>query len=209
MAPRTDRAPVAPLQDLTSYFALVAGYAARITFAMAESAGSIAAPLRHTSAIVRFACGAASGRAWSFARASSVSSERDHLHRLGEARRAKLALVHARATARLERLLAEAVPVVQEQQLLAAELTPITPREQTAALSAALGALLRFVEVTREQAAAAMRAFIPEDLVEATLDISGTPAAIEQRVSPDVERVLGRPAASFAAWAERNAGAFR
>jgi hypothetical protein len=51
--------------------------------------------------------------------------------------------------------------------------------------------------------------FMPEPVVKATLDILGTPSAAEQRVSPDVERVLGRPAGSFADWAARHAAAFK
>jgi len=85
----------------------------------------------------------------------------------------------------------------------------ITPRAQTQALAAAIGAPLAFVELTRAQAGEAWRAFMPPTVVETTLDALGTPNEIERRVSPDVERVLGRPAQPFAAWAVRNADAFR
>jgi hypothetical protein len=37
----------------------------------------------------------------------------------------------------------------------------------------------------------------------------GSPNAAEQRISPEVERLLGRPATPFADWAKRNAAAFR
>jgi uncharacterized protein YbjT (DUF2867 family) len=85
----------------------------------------------------------------------------------------------------------------------------ITPREQTKALAAAIGSPLSFVELTRAQAAEAWSAFMPPTVVETTLDALGTPNEIERRVSPDVARVLGRPAQSFAAWTARHAEAFR
>ena len=50
---------------------------------------------------------------------------------------------------------------------------------------------------------------MPPTIVETTLDAIGTPNELERRISPDVERVLGRPAQSFQAWAKRNADAFR
>jgi hypothetical protein len=46
-------------------------------------------------------------------------------------------------------------------------------------------------------------------VAESTLDILGTPTPAEQQVSPDVPRVLGRPARPFAEWASRFAGAFK
>lgn len=86
---------------------------------------------------------------------------------------------------------------------------PITPRGQARALADALGVPIDFVELSREDAARLMRAHMPPSIVEATLDISGTPNALERRVSPDVERVLGRPATPYAEWARRNVAAFR
>ncbi|AKV03841.1 Oxidoreductase [Labilithrix luteola] len=85
----------------------------------------------------------------------------------------------------------------------------ITPREQARALGSAIGTPLDFLELSRGQAAEAWRAFMPETVVETTLDALGTPNDIERRVSPDMERVLGRPAQPFSAWAERNANVFR
>ncbi|MDT0319863.1 NAD(P)H-binding protein [Streptomyces millisiae] len=85
----------------------------------------------------------------------------------------------------------------------------VTPRQQAAAIGAALGEPVRFVELTREEAHARMAAFMPEPVVATTLSVLGEPNAAELRLSPDVERVLGRAPRSFAEWAERNAGAFR
>ncbi len=86
--------------------------------------------------------------------------------------------------------------------------TPISPRQQATAIGDALGEPVRFIEQSREQARTQMLRFMPEPVVEATLDILGTPKAAEQRVSPDVERILGRPARTFAEWAARNIAAF-
>ncbi|NES27680.1 NAD(P)H-binding protein [Micromonospora terminaliae] len=85
----------------------------------------------------------------------------------------------------------------------------VSPRERTAALAAALGEPVRFVEQTPQQAREQMLAFMPEPVVAATLSILGTPSPAEQRVSPDVARLLGRAPRSFADWAARHAADFR
>jgi uncharacterized protein YbjT (DUF2867 family) len=85
----------------------------------------------------------------------------------------------------------------------------ISPQEQAQAISDALGEPVRFVEQSREEARAQMLAYMPEPVVESTLNILGNPKPGEQQVSPDVERILGRPARTFAAWATRNTPAFR
>jgi uncharacterized protein YbjT (DUF2867 family) len=86
---------------------------------------------------------------------------------------------------------------------------PISPRQQAAAIADALGEPVRFVEQSRADARNQMLAYMPEPVVQATLGVLGTPSADEQRVSPDVERVLGRPPGTFADWAARNIAAFR
>lgn len=85
---------------------------------------------------------------------------------------------------------------------------PISPRQQAMAIADALGEPVRFVEQSRAEARARMLRFMPEPIVETTLDILGQPKAAEQRVSPDVEQVLGRPPRTFAEWAARNVAAF-
>lgn len=84
-----------------------------------------------------------------------------------------------------------------------------TPRQRAAAIADALGEPIRFVEQTREEAYAQMAQFMPVPVVEGTLAILGEPTSEEQQVSPDVERILGRTATPFAAWARRTADAFR
>ncbi|GIF16569.1 SDR family oxidoreductase [Actinoplanes teichomyceticus] len=84
-----------------------------------------------------------------------------------------------------------------------------TPRQRAARIAAALGEPVRFTEQTPEQARAQMLGFMPAPVVDGTLAILGAPTPAEQRISPDVERVLGRPAGTFADWLERNLAAFR
>ncbi|WP_063043241.1 NAD(P)H-binding protein [Nocardia pseudovaccinii] len=84
----------------------------------------------------------------------------------------------------------------------------ISPRQQAQAVEEAVGISLQFVELTREQARSGMLRFMPEDVADGTLDILGTPTPAEQQVSTDVERVLGRPATSYAEWAQRNRAIF-
>ncbi|MFF5565879.1 SDR family oxidoreductase [Streptomyces sp. NPDC012623] len=85
----------------------------------------------------------------------------------------------------------------------------VTPRRQAEAIAAALGSPVRFHELTRDEAKAAMVRSMPAQLADDTLDILGSPSPAELRVSPDVQRVLGRAPHPFADWAARNVAAFR
>lgn len=85
----------------------------------------------------------------------------------------------------------------------------VTPREQAAAIAEAIAEPIRFTELTRDEAFAMFTRFWPAEVVEGTLDVLGNPNAAEQEVSGDVERLLGRPATPFAAWAKQNGAAFR
>ncbi|MFH8632205.1 NAD(P)H-binding protein [Streptomyces lydicus] len=84
-----------------------------------------------------------------------------------------------------------------------------TPRQRAEAIADALGEPLRFIEQTRDEAGAQMLQFMPESVVQTTLAILGEPTPGEQRISPDVERVLGRAPRTFSAWAQRHIAAFR
>ncbi|MGW4498988.1 NmrA family transcriptional regulator [Micromonospora sp. NPDC004336] len=84
-----------------------------------------------------------------------------------------------------------------------------TPRQRAADLAAALGEPVEFVEQSRDEARAQMLRFMPEPVVDGTLSILGEPTPAEQRVSPHVEQLLGRPAHTFAHWVERHVDAFR
>ncbi|WP_055698740.1 NAD(P)H-binding protein [Streptomyces silaceus] len=85
----------------------------------------------------------------------------------------------------------------------------ITPRQQAEAIAAALGSPVRFHELTRDEARAAMTRFVPAELADDTLDIIAAPNPAELRISPDVERVLGRAPRPFDDWVARNIAAFR
>jgi uncharacterized protein YbjT (DUF2867 family) len=85
----------------------------------------------------------------------------------------------------------------------------ITPRGQAEAIAAALGSPVRFHDLPRDEAKAAMARSMPAELAEDTLTILGSPNPAELRVSPDVQRVLGRAPRRFADWAARNIAAFR
>lgn len=84
-----------------------------------------------------------------------------------------------------------------------------TPRRRVEILGSALGLPLRLVELTPAQARAELLQVMPQPVADGTLAIIGQPLEREQRVSADVADVLGRPARSFASWAERNAAVFR
>lgn len=86
---------------------------------------------------------------------------------------------------------------------------PITPRQQVEAIENALGEPVRLIEQTRAEARAQLLHFMPEPVVESTLDMLGTPSPALQRVSPDTEPLLGHAPRPFADWATRNATAFR
>ncbi|MCW3841992.1 NAD(P)H-binding protein [Micromonospora yasonensis] len=84
-----------------------------------------------------------------------------------------------------------------------------SPRQRVEAISDALGQPIQFIEQTREEARAQMLQFMPEPVVETTLAIIGEPTPAEQRISPDVEQILGRAPRTFADWAQRHIAAFR
>ncbi|MEV6240607.1 NAD(P)H-binding protein [Lentzea sp. NPDC051838] len=85
----------------------------------------------------------------------------------------------------------------------------VTPRQQAEALARALGEDVRFHELTRAEAHAGMTQLMPGELADDTLDILGAPTEAELRVSPDVQKILGRAPRTFADWAARNVAAFR
>jgi hypothetical protein len=76
-------------------------------------------------------------------------------------------------------------------------------------IGTALGQPVQFTELSRDEARAGMIRFMPEPVVEATLDVLGAPTAAEQQVSPDIQAVLGRAPRTFADWVTRNVQAFR
>jgi uncharacterized protein YbjT (DUF2867 family) len=85
----------------------------------------------------------------------------------------------------------------------------MTPREKAAVIGDVIGEPVAFVELDRGPALAHMLGFMSEPVALTTLSVLGEPTEAEQRVSPDIERVLGRPATDFAGWVRRNAAAFQ
>lgn len=85
----------------------------------------------------------------------------------------------------------------------------VSPRQQAAVIGDVLGEPVRFVEQTRAEAREFMLRFMPEPVVENTLNILGAPSIEDQRVCPDVPDLLGRPARTFADWVSRNVAAFK
>ena len=85
----------------------------------------------------------------------------------------------------------------------------VTPRERVELIAAALGEPVGFVEQSEAEARSELLAFMPAEAVEGTLSVLGHPAGEEQQVSPAVAEVLGRPARSFAVWAQQHVEAFR
>ena len=88
-------------------------------------------------------------------------------------------------------------------------LETISPRQQAAVFAGEIGEPVEFRELSRDTAFRHMSEFMPEQVVRSTLDILGTPTEAETRISPDVERILGRAPRPFAEWVRRNGAAFR
>jgi uncharacterized protein YbjT (DUF2867 family) len=84
----------------------------------------------------------------------------------------------------------------------------ISPRQQAEVIGQVIGEPVDFTELTRDEARTRMLAYMPEQVVEATLSVLGTPSPAEQRVTPDIHNVLGRPAHTFQDWVTRNLPAF-
>ncbi|NBE56040.1 SDR family oxidoreductase [Streptomyces boluensis] len=87
---------------------------------------------------------------------------------------------------------------------------PVSPRDQVAALAAAVGREVPFEEISREQARAAMVEVFGAEAADAILDLTGGDTNEELlRVRGTVARVTGTQARPFRRWAEENADAFR
>jgi len=84
-----------------------------------------------------------------------------------------------------------------------------TPRQRTQDIAKAISEHLTYTEVSHDHAREQMLQFMPAPVADATLAILGQPAPEEVQVSPDVEKVLGRPGRTFADWARRHAAVFR
>ncbi|MDX6739208.1 SDR family oxidoreductase [Actinocorallia sp. A-T 12471] len=87
--------------------------------------------------------------------------------------------------------------------------TPITPREQVAAIADALGDPIHFIEETPEAARTRMLTFMPPPVVTATLAVLGSPTPTEQTPTPDLTHLLTRPPHPFTTWTTHNTQPFK
>jgi uncharacterized protein YbjT (DUF2867 family) len=86
----------------------------------------------------------------------------------------------------------------------------LTQAEMVTAIGEVIGRPLRFAEVSPEIARQGMiQAGFPEQLADGLLAMQAESFGQPGLVSGEVERILGRPGLSYAAWAADHAGAFR
>ncbi|MEU6951860.1 NAD(P)H-binding protein [Streptomyces sp. NPDC045714] len=86
----------------------------------------------------------------------------------------------------------------------------LTVGDKTAAVAAARGADVELVELTEEQALETWRGQgMPEDVIAFLIDVYRDTPPEGRTVTDTVEKVTGRPARTFAQWAEEHADHFR
>ncbi|MEU6250311.1 NAD(P)H-binding protein [Glycomyces sp. NPDC047010] len=84
----------------------------------------------------------------------------------------------------------------------------LTQREAIAAVAAELGKPVVVEELTREQALAGRPEWFPEAMFDSLLDVAANFGDTPATVNNNVERVLGRPARTFAQWLRDERAAF-
>lgn len=82
-------------------------------------------------------------------------------------------------------------------------------REIVGILGEVLGHPVPVDELTRKQALAQREPSMPEDVLNALLDVTATAVGLPAPVNNTVERITGHPARTFRAWAQANRSAFR
>ncbi|MFI1014301.1 NAD(P)H-binding protein [Streptomyces sp. NPDC020965] len=86
----------------------------------------------------------------------------------------------------------------------------LTIKDKTETLATARSRPIRLVELSPEEAVAEWRAAgQPEDVIEFLIDVYGNTPEAGRTVIDTVAKVTGRPARTFAEWAEEHADAFR
>ncbi|NNH70125.1 NAD(P)H-binding protein [Nocardia uniformis] len=86
----------------------------------------------------------------------------------------------------------------------------ITPRQQVAAIAAALGDPVSVTEISRTRARARMVPEMGERLADALLDVTGGDTSDELlKVRDTVTRIVGRPAQTFQQWVSQHVSAFQ
>jgi uncharacterized protein YbjT (DUF2867 family) len=85
----------------------------------------------------------------------------------------------------------------------------LTQAGQAHVIGAAIGRALRFEELTPEQFRAAAAAYLPAAAADDMLRYLAGYAGRAAQMSPDLEKITGRPATAFADWAAEHAASFR
>ena len=86
----------------------------------------------------------------------------------------------------------------------------LTPQERIHILAEETGRDLTFVQLTQEQERARLRGYgYDDDYVEFGIRLATSPPAAAGRVLPTVPEITGRPARTFAQWAQEHAAHFR
>ncbi|MET7642354.1 NAD(P)H-binding protein [Streptomyces sp. NPDC005426] len=85
----------------------------------------------------------------------------------------------------------------------------LTAAEQVGLLAAASGSPVTVRTVSRAAWKESVSPSLPEEIAEALLDYWATTAGSPAELTGDIEKLTGRPARTFAAWAAGHAAAFR
>ncbi|RVX45143.1 uncharacterized protein YbjT (DUF2867 family) [Nonomuraea polychroma] len=86
---------------------------------------------------------------------------------------------------------------------------PVRRAEAVRLIGEAIGREVRFIELTGEQAREEWRDAYPPEVIEWFLQLGDSLNDAEVPISPDVEKVTGRPGRTFAQWAVDHADDFR
>ncbi|WNI24186.1 NAD(P)H-binding protein [Streptomyces sp. ITFR-16] len=85
----------------------------------------------------------------------------------------------------------------------------LTAAEQVAVLASASGTPVTVRTVSRDAWKQAVAPFVPEEIAEGLLSYWAATDGLPAEVTGETEKLTGRPARTFAAWAAENAAAFR
>ncbi|WP_020618012.1 NAD(P)H-binding protein [Paenibacillus daejeonensis] len=85
----------------------------------------------------------------------------------------------------------------------------ISPQEQVALISQAIGRPIAFISLSEQEARARWEdQGYDEETIAFFVEMNSTPPEIATTVAPTVEQITGRPAQSFATWVEQHRQAF-
>lgn len=84
----------------------------------------------------------------------------------------------------------------------------LTQADQLGIIGEVTGAPARWERIAPEEWRRGLQEYVPVEVLDVLLDQQRELTADQIEISKETERVLGRPASAFRAWAERNKGAF-